>query len=480
MNKYCIHLTVLMLFVIFATATSAPSYDRFFQITPEQDNRLAGTQSSLGIDTIPPLVAIAGYYGNILYAYDWLGDANAVLFERAVGNEWIGIGIGTPAPLERVWQISWLPSLGTHELRVLAVDTAGNYDDSIAPISAFTYNSLNDYTFTSVDIEISAIRDKSTTGFHGITRSFSIHGEPFIFAVYDQSNTLSYELIETDSISATQQYYFGGFNANAICDSGRGVIFASHVGNDSLRMEISLMGIKTHEVSYDLGTDGAAYSFDGRAELMIPDSSAANFVSAIIMESWIMRNGQGQEKYVPIPNKYGRLWYIGCNVDCGSAIKIVSPSLHRCCLDDGKYAIIKIPYYSECDIPPESLCVGRWDAQTGAWSFEGIYYPLSVAGFNTVECTVEFAAGCLHGIYAVLCLPAECGNVNGDGNVGIGDVVYLINYVFSGGPEPHPIENADVNCDDKINLVDIIFMVNYVFRSGYAPCDADGDGLPDC
>jgi Right handed beta helix region/Dockerin type I domain len=74
----------------------------------------------------------------------------------------------------------------------------------------------------------------------------------------------------------------------------------------------------------------------------------------------------------------------------------------------------------------------------------------------------------------------DCGNVNGDGEIEVSDAVFLINYLFVGGPEPYPYLAGDVNCDDKINLVDVIFIVNYVFRGGNSPCDINGDGVTDC
>ena len=89
------------------------------------------------------------------------------------------------------------------------------------------------------------------------------------------------------------------------------------------------------------------------------------------------------------------------------------------------------------------------------------------------------SCGVLMGAYDVGC-GIECGNVNGDDGVEVSDAVYLINYLFVGGPEPYPYLAGDVNCDDKINLVDIIFIVNYVFRGGYSPCDINGNGDPDC
>ncbi len=61
------------------------------------------------------------------------------------------------------------------------------------------------------------------------------------------------------------------------------------------------------------------------------------------------------------------------------------------------------------------------------------------------------------------------GDANGDDVINIGDAVYIINYVFRGGPAPIPIEAADVNCDGKINVGDAVYLVNYIFRGGPAP-----------
>jgi hypothetical protein len=66
-----------------------------------------------------------------------------------------------------------------------------------------------------------------------------------------------------------------------------------------------------------------------------------------------------------------------------------------------------------------------------------------------------------------------CGDINipgGDGVVDIGDVVYLVCYLYRGCPEPSPVEAADCNVDDVVNVADIVCLVNYLFRGGYAPC----------
>ena len=63
-----------------------------------------------------------------------------------------------------------------------------------------------------------------------------------------------------------------------------------------------------------------------------------------------------------------------------------------------------------------------------------------------------------------------CGDANGDGEVNIADGVWIINYVFKGGPAPHPVEAGDANCDGHVNVADAVWIINYVFKGGPAPC----------
>ena len=63
-----------------------------------------------------------------------------------------------------------------------------------------------------------------------------------------------------------------------------------------------------------------------------------------------------------------------------------------------------------------------------------------------------------------------CGDANVDGVVDIGDIVYLINYVFYSGPDPQPVFNAsDVNSDGVVDIGDIVYLISYVFYSGPLP-----------
>jgi hypothetical protein len=61
------------------------------------------------------------------------------------------------------------------------------------------------------------------------------------------------------------------------------------------------------------------------------------------------------------------------------------------------------------------------------------------------------------------------GDANSDGNVNVGDPVFLIKYIFQAGPAPLSGKTADPNNDCFINVGDIVYLINYIFKSGPAP-----------
>ena len=62
-----------------------------------------------------------------------------------------------------------------------------------------------------------------------------------------------------------------------------------------------------------------------------------------------------------------------------------------------------------------------------------------------------------------------CGDVNRDAVVDVGDVVYLINYLFKSGPAPNPVNSGDVNGDVVVDVGDVVYLINYLFKSGPVP-----------
>ena len=74
------------------------------------------------------------------------------------------------------------------------------------------------------------------------------------------------------------------------------------------------------------------------------------------------------------------------------------------------------------------------------------------------------------GSFTVTQLVKPRGNVNCDEQINVTDIIYVISYLFKGGPTPNPLENGDVNCDGQVTVSDVIYLINYLFKSGPPPC----------
>ena len=61
------------------------------------------------------------------------------------------------------------------------------------------------------------------------------------------------------------------------------------------------------------------------------------------------------------------------------------------------------------------------------------------------------------------------GDVNRDWVIDLGDVLYLINYLYKGGPAPDPLWTGDCTCDGTIDLGDVLHLINYLYKGGPAP-----------
>jgi len=61
------------------------------------------------------------------------------------------------------------------------------------------------------------------------------------------------------------------------------------------------------------------------------------------------------------------------------------------------------------------------------------------------------------------------GDANGDSLVDIGDVIFLLNYLFMNGPPPNPPSAGDANGDCFIGISDVIWLINYLYLEGPPP-----------
>ena len=66
--------------------------------------------------------------------------------------------------------------------------------------------------------------------------------------------------------------------------------------------------------------------------------------------------------------------------------------------------------------------------------------------------------------------PTLCGDINFDNTTSISDAVYLIGYIFAGGPPPIDAADADVDCSGIVTISDAVYLITYIFGGGAAPC----------
>jgi hypothetical protein len=96
-----------------------------------------------------------------------------------------------------------------------------------------------------------------------------------------------------------------------------------------------------------------------------------------------------------------------------------------------------------------------WDRTKG----NIISYPEAYCGVRSIaNNTIEFVG-------------AMRGDCNADNSVDVSDVVYVMEWIFSGGSAPIPyVFVGDVNCDDEIDISDAVFLISFIFSGDVQPC----------
>jgi hypothetical protein len=76
---------------------------------------------------------------------------------------------------------------------------------------------------------------------------------------------------------------------------------------------------------------------------------------------------------------------------------------------------------------------------------------------------------CLYAINIFSGWAGSCGDADDDGELSVGDAVFLINMIFKGGPEPSPLCMGDANGDLYTNVGDVVRLISFIFKGGPAP-----------
>ena len=107
-----------------------------------------------------------------------------------------------------------------------------------------------------------------------------------------------------------------------------------------------------------------------------------------------------------------------------------------------------------------------WDDYTGSDEFSGPDQDIPGSdGIGDTPYTTER----LTDNYPLMAPITLEGDANGDDVVNVGDVIFLINYLYRDGTPPSPPSAGDCNCDGQVNLADVVYLINYLYRGGPPP-----------
>jgi hypothetical protein len=109
-----------------------------------------------------------------------------------------------------------------------------------------------------------------------------------------------------------------------------------------------------------------------------------------------------------------------------------------------------------------------------------VEYYLSATDIDDTTITDPYVAPAVTYDYTVGGSSLLCGDADGNGDVDIDDVTYVVAYIFGSGPAPDPVNVGDANCSGDVDIDDVVYLINYIFGGGDSPCDPDGDGMQDC
>jgi hypothetical protein len=112
--------------------------------------------------------------------------------------------------------------------------------------------------------------------------------------------------------------------------------------------------------------------------------------------------------------------------------------------------------------------VGDGYCDDGSW---GYYFNCAEFDCDAGDCTVECWDGSSACSGDTEC-PEEptctAGDVNGDDQVNVTDIVSIVNFILGGGSDAAELDCGDMNDDGAINVTDIVSVVNYILGGGTA------------
>jgi len=300
------------------------------------------------------------------------------------------------------------------------------------------------------------------------------NGSPDLATANNQSNDVSVLLNNGDGSFAAQSVYPVCYHPLDVCAAdldgdGHFDLIAASGEMDSVSVLVNLgNGAFATYVTYQAGdcpTPVVATDFD---EDSLADVATANSVSDDI--SVLLGNGDGSlgaHSDYPVGDSTWPKSIFAADVDGDGHLDLISGNTTSNSISvltgngDGSF------------VSPSAYPVGLGPISVFASDLDQDY-DLDLAVVNQLGNTVMVLlnGGC--------CIPPIRGNVDYDPGdaVDISDLVYLVDYMFTGGPPPPCFEEADMDCSGGIDISDLVYLVDYMFNNGPPPCRCDCADCP--
>ena len=124
----------------------------------------------------------------------------------------------------------------------------------------------------------------------------------------------------------------------------------------------------------------------------------------------------------------------------------------------------KPPYtWSTVDVSlPIGLSVSASGLLSGTPSDPGVY-SIFLRVSDSDEPTRELS------VFSTLTVRLIHGDIDGQPQITLGDLLYLLRYLYKDGVAPVDRLSADLNCDGEVNLVDVVILLNYLYQQESLP-----------
>lgn len=182
---------------------------------------------------------------------------------------------------------------------------------------------------------------------------------------------------------------------------------------------------------------------------------------------------------IPLLREQYNVWKTQLYADPDSSTVTISPLAIRA--NSGDSATVVIRPRNNLGNPPKNGVTSVSASHTGEGTMSAVFdnddgtyrvriRAATLLGRDTVAVVVAAGGHVTNLNQKAVLRYYPAGDADANDIVNISDVVYLIAYIFSGGPSPSPEAAGDADCSGIVNISDVVYLIAYIFNGSPAPC----------